>query len=1656
MMTNESSFPNNNTIATTTETDAMDPDQPSSKMKAKTKSKGTSTPKVKKSKKKSKTKGSTDDQEVSTSNKDAAAATEEEEVEEEEEDYSIATLLRKKQEADEEYTSHSKSSHQSRGSRGSRGSSGLHPNAVEEDDDDDIDDERSIQQDAAAVNAVLAHTETMRQDTIATVASSVLPLSPRSRSNPNTLLNSSLKEGGGGGEVDTGGSVRRTKSKSKPVKKTTPKQPPPPKRIIPQITTNDNDNDTVPAPTTIGAHTDHPSLMELEQEQEEIEIEVEDFVFYDATTSSTRPQKTRANSKKSKRTTTTHHDSSTSTKSKSKSKTSKESHAVPTMTPHPTVEQNSEEKDDVQHQFDHFHHPSTDDDTNYQIDIHRNSKQDDDDVGVVMNRNNVTTLHKTQEDSTASDWMNSDDAREKGNSDDDNEDEDPDNKIQREKHTIEHGITIDRHRTSHLDDDMETPDTIQSTTALSVLSHRITIPNAADHFPDDDDESEDADEVVDDDDKQADDDDDNEHDENDSINNVLNNNDNIDQTHENSSYDNDDAADDDKHVNIVTNEIDTNAHETTDEMDRNDKQTDGDVDENGNSREKDVANDDRQDNCSPLLVEDETPDTTATTTSSKRWWSSVVSRVMKAPANTNKNSNGPSVDQPSTSPTTMTTSLANESQSMSPKSPTSPRRLSNSTAMQLFSGVMAGRAPKSPSSSPPAVNTTSSDYSISNFDHESEGDDYVKDDDEINPMSQAPAVHDDVENENEDDYEQETERAATYDEKMHDEDDDDDDNKIIDELSSYHDEEDDVYDDGDIHPQYPPDHHDSNWNNENDNDHYGSSNNSNYFVDEHGNYHSNDNGDEEYYDDNYNDGLYHDNNDYNDNDTLTDHDLEYTPNYGHHDQNGNGGEDDGMLYNSTTQMEKSYYERRQRKRKQKQIIFGIVLCCCLILVAVVIVVVFEVILPSKEDDKNVTPSSSSDNICAPFQSSIGTAELCTILANAIIPVHPNRTISNLKTPVPASCQFLTLDWMIGTISGDLKIVKSVNRIRQRYSLGVFHCELYTASWFTLDMHLTGDNNECTWSTTDLTDEITDVITNPCNGNNDVQILRIINGNSDDSNKGISESQLQFRGTLPPELSMITSLKEITLMDHSTNLYGTIPSEYSMLTTLETFHLPSNTLNGSLPNFIYNIRYVDLSNNTLTGTIPTRPAALITVSKQFLRMPTSSTSRSKSSWSSSNVDTYNNADDYYYHRRRDLQDQEEMSTDGIPYALLLHENRLSGKLSLADIVRPGMEVFTIHKNLLTGFVLPPTLDQSKNLRSLTMNDNNVTGNVNVLCPLSASNGGILSTFVVDMDEVICSCCTDEVDIYEDGFGNISPTISVPKVQPPSMAPKVTNTPTSIRPTVLNLKTFSPTIPMIPTFVPVLPNSTNATDSNSPSAMPTAVSGIIIEDPVPSSNTSITTNVPTIVSVSIPLDDGVNDTTVLIDSNFTTRQPFQYFTTTKMEPYYSKQQPFDCNFTDNAQPHVLAQCRCYNTIQVLTDDIVGLYGQVRAAIQNEIYTARNNMNYPFINETIDSCSAQNQALVWLSSGNVRDGGDLYQRYILALLYLQTNGTAWYNASKWLTYENECDWYGIDCRSSTADDTSLQVRSIQLDNNNIQKTIPIELQYLSTLQTISLRNN
>ena len=1424
---------------------------------------------------------------------------------EEEEDYSIAALLRKKQQQQE--AEESESHHNNSGGLKSTGSSYY-------DDEDDVSAN-------AAIDAVLAHTENMRRDTIATVAASASPeraLRPvvavgEEKEDRLMTLNESEKPK----SVESKAKKPKTKSKTTrvvPVSKTTTKES---KKRTPGLS-------IAMESTSTHNNTSETAIVEEAESLLLEEHDPEDDMVWDL------PQ-----------------------------------------------------RDPDQYNIDIHRSKNKDssvNDTNHHGSLNGN---DTNDPKVITNRHNVT-LPLSSTTAMTDDPM-----------DEMNHRCSPDNNV----------VTIDVH--CQPDNDPRPFVTYQPTTMSSSASGTILL--------DCDDRSNDGKEII--------------------KNDDCDEKSEIDVHHQ---YLEHDTGDDGSGTEILEPQGVKSSNDNHDGSigDGNDKEE--------NDDDKNVVEDD---------VESSAPRKPA---ASGGWWSNVVSRVLttKSPTkqSSQRNPTPTRIESPS-SPNPMATAAAasipptptteeqpeqESSLSPSPELTSTPKRFTSS-AFQLLTGVV-GRQPKTAEQKEKPLNT-SSDCSISNFDHESD-----EEDDEENQMSQEPKVHyDDMEyadgkrNDSADsneDFETSSNpnEKSNNDEGREEEQEDDDDDKIIDELSSYHDEDDDLFDNGEYDI--------------NENDYDDEQYNHKRYMDEHGNFYSRNN-DEEYYDDNYNHGLYNNNQyphgyDENDNDTLTDHDLEYSANYIHASNNH-----EGMMYDNTTQMEKSYQERQRRKRIRKAIIYGLVLCCCLMLAAVILVVVFVVILPSKNDDNSDVPSSTNDGICAPFESSIGEAELCTILTNAIVPVHPNRTLSNLYNSVPTSCQFLTLEWMIGTISGDLKIVRDINRIRQRYGYGVFHCEIYTPSWFTLDLHLVGDNNECKWSTNDLTDEITDFTTSPCNGNNELLIVRIIN---DDSNSTIEP--LQFGGTLPPELSMITTLQEITLTDHSSNLFGTIPSEYAELTKLEALQLSSNTLNGTIPSFVYNIVFVDLSNNTLTGTIPARSTTstgsttsatsrttdTTTAFKNIFQTTTSSSSLPKPS----DTDTYSTANDYYFTRHRTLQDQTETAISGIPKSLLLHKNQLSGKLSLVDILRPGMEEFTVHTNKLTGTVVQPLLDQSKNLKRLTMYDNNVTGNVNVLCPLSSSEGGILTTFVVDVGEVVCSCCTggDQIDENGDGFGNISPTISIPKIPPPTMAPKVTSTPTTIRPTVL--VTVSPT------------NDTGASvASSAPSVMPSSLSGTIIIDPTPTNSTNIATKAPTLGPVSLPVNSGINDTTAPIDSNFTTRKPFLYFTTTKMESYNSQQQPFDCNFTDNVQPHVLTQCRCYNTIQVLTDDIVDLYARVRDTIYSEVYSSKN-LTDQFVNETIDSCSAQNQALVWLSSGNLRDGGDLYQRYVLALLYFQMNGAAWLNSSSWLSYHNECDWHGIDCRSTTADGSNLQVRSIQLDDNNVQNTIPNEIRYLSTLQIISFRNN
>lgn len=88
--------------------------------------------------------------------------------------------------------------------------------------------------------------------------------------------------------------------------------------------------------------------------------------------------------------------------------------------------------------------------------------------------------------------------------------------------------------------------------------------------------------------------------------------------------------------------------------------------------------------------------------------------------------------------------------------------------------------------------------------------------------------------------------------------------------------------------------------------------------------------------------------------------------------------------------------------------------------------------------------------------------------------------------------------------------------------------------------------------------------------------------------------------------------------------------------------------------------------------------------------------------------------------------------------------------------------------------------------------------------------------------------------------------------------------------------------------------------------------------------------------------------------------------------------------------------------------------------------------------DTESPQFKAASWLIQEDIVCPSDEFviQRYIMAVFYFSTNGDNWNNIYNFLSNDNECNWYGIEC------DSLEQVNKIKLDGNNLSGSIPSEL--------------
>ena len=77
---------------------------------------------------------------------------------------------------------------------------------------------------------------------------------------------------------------------------------------------------------------------------------------------------------------------------------------------------------------------------------------------------------------------------------------------------------------------------------------------------------------------------------------------------------------------------------------------------------------------------------------------------------------------------------------------------------------------------------------------------------------------------------------------------------------------------------------------------------------------------------------------------------------------------------------------------------------------------------------------------------------------------------------------------------------------------------------------------------------------------------------------------------------------------------------------------------------------------------------------------------------------------------------------------------------------------------------------------------------------------------------------------------------------------------------------------------------------------------------------------------------------------------------------------------------------------------------------------------------------------------------QREALIALYDSTKGESWTNNYGWKSDTVPlCDWYGIYCPPDSND-----VTSIDLNNNNLDGTIPPEIEYLTNLAQLGLTGN
>merc|ERR1711933_4705 len=213
---------------------------------------------------------------------------------------------------------------------------------------------------------------------------------------------------------------------------------------------------------------------------------------------------------------------------------------------------------------------------------------------------------------------------------------------------------------------------------------------------------------------------------------------------------------------------------------------------------------------------------------------------------------------------------------------------------------------------------------------------------------------------------------------------------------------------------------------------------------------------------------------------------------------------------------------------------------------------------------------------------------------------------------------------------------------------------------------------------------------------------------------------QMRGTLPLEISMISTLWEITLSDNL--LEGPIPEEYAKLSELDTLILSFNLFRGPIPDFMWEYEdmvHMDLGYNFFNSSIP-QTAYLTSPKLQVLFLE--------------NNDMVGSIPPEF-----GTLDFKRLHLDGnrfdgpIPEELF---QKIPGENTKDGTEKDRrLEELYLNGNLFDGQI-PSGLSDLNRLRDLQLYDNDFSGNIDEICP--KVNAGTLVA-QVDTAKVQCSCC-----------------------------------------------------------------------------------------------------------------------------------------------------------------------------------------------------------------------------------------------------------------------------------------------------------------------------